>query len=222
MALLWPFPTRSPQQEGRTDQGWDLVGPPGGPVIAVASGTIHKAGPDPGGFGTDYPVMTLDNPYIVNGKKFTDIYYGHTHMAVPPGHVNAGQVIAHTGGGGFPQGGSGTLGEVEIGFGNPNAPGGIHTEYGPYMKAALQGAGTASQFGGPGDAGTAVASGPGDLAAGFLDPIAKTLADLAAPFKVFLWFTQANHWVRLFAGGFGVMFVFFGVSMLAKEMHGNG
>lgn len=54
----------------------------------------------------------------------------------------------------------------------------------------------------------------------FLDPLLRPLKDLAAPFQMLLWFTQANHWVRIFAGGFGVVFVFMGLTMLTKEVRG--
>ncbi|MGH7743500.1 MAG: hypothetical protein ACREQ5_01580 [Candidatus Dormibacteria bacterium] len=221
MTLLWPFPSRNPQQEGRTDEGWDLVSTPGGPVLTVAPGTIHKAGPDPGGFGVDYPVQTLDQPITIGGKTFDTIYYGHTHMTVTPGHYGAGMAIARTGGGGQPLGGSGSPGEVEIGFGDPNKAGGISNTYGPLMKQALNGAGAASG----GDTGGGVLGAISGAYNDLTNPITAVgdaITGAMAPFKVFLWFTQANHWVRIFAGGFGVVFVFFGVSMLAKEIHGNG
>lgn len=135
--LMWPFPTRSADQVGRTDEGLDLVSAPGGPVRAVAAGTVHRPlMADPGGFGTDYAIETLDTPVTVHGRTFREVYYGHTHTTTV-GHVDAGQVIARTGGGGLPRGGNGELGEVEIGFGNPNAVGGISWAWGQLMKAAL-------------------------------------------------------------------------------------
>ena len=131
-SLVWPFPTKDPSQMGRTDQGWDLVSTPGGEVRGIAAGTIHGPTiPDPNGFGSDYAIERLDRP--ISG--FTDVYYGHTHLAVT-GHVPAGAVIAHTGGGGYPRGGNGELGEVEVGFGNPNTA--VPWSNGPLMKAALQ------------------------------------------------------------------------------------
>ena len=130
--LVWPFPTKDPSQMGRTDQGWDLVSTPGGEVRAIAAGTIHGPTiPDANGFGSDYAIEHLDSPI----RGFTDVYYGHTHLALT-GHVPAGAVIAHTGGGGYPRGGNGELGEVEVGFGNPNT--GVPWSNGPLMKAALQ------------------------------------------------------------------------------------
>lgn len=66
------------------------------PVRAVASGTIVQLGPDPNGFGNSYPGEMLDSPVMGHNE----IYYGHTFL--DPGivgqHVQAGQVIAHTGG----------------------------------------------------------------------------------------------------------------------------
>lgn len=135
--LAWPFPVRSAAQVGRTDEGLDLVSSPGGPVLAVASGTVRRpAMADPGGFGYDYAIETLDAPVTVNGRTFREVYYGHTH-ATTTGHVSAGETVARTGGGGLPRGGNGEPGEVEIGFGNPNAVGGISWANGPLMKAAL-------------------------------------------------------------------------------------
>lgn len=135
--LLWPFEVKSASQMGRTDEGWDLVSTPGCPVLAVASGVVHNpTTADPGGFGYDYAIEHLDNAITVMGRTFQDIYYGHTHLSAT-GHVNAGQIIAHTGGGGYGRGGDGELGEVEIGFGNPNVGGGISWNYGPIMRAAL-------------------------------------------------------------------------------------
>lgn len=135
--LLWPFPAKSESQVGRTDEGLDLVSDPGGPVVAVAPGTVRRPlMADPGGFGNDYAIEHLDAPVIINGHTFNDVYYGHTH-ALMTGHVDAGQTIARTGGGGLPRGGNGEAGEVEIGFGNPNAVGGISWAWGALMKAAL-------------------------------------------------------------------------------------
>ncbi|MGH7743499.1 MAG: hypothetical protein ACREQ5_01575 [Candidatus Dormibacteria bacterium] len=47
--------------------------------------------------------------------------------------------------------------------------------------------------------------------------VGDAISQAAAPFKMLLWFTQANHWVRIFAGGFGAVFVFAGLTLLAKE-----
>lgn len=215
--LIWPFPHRDPSQEGRTDQGWDLVGPPGGPVRAVASGTFHMAGPDPGGFGTDYPVQTLDQPITFQGHTFNEIYYGHTHMAVPPGHYDQGTVIAHTGGGGLPAGGSGSLGEVELGFGDPNKPGGISQSYGGIMRAAMLGA---VNMANGGDPGTAVAA-TVDPYAG-LSAVGSAISGIASSLsgfnKMMTWISIPNHWTRILSGGVGIVLVFMGIMMLGREV----
>lgn len=133
--LVWPFESRSSSQIGRTDEGWDLVSNPGSVVKAVASGTIHgPARQDPGGFGYDYAIEHLDTPVVVGGRTFADIYYGHTHLSAS-GHVEQGQSIAHTGGGGYPRGGNGEAGEVEIGLGNPNVA--ISWSWGSLMRQLL-------------------------------------------------------------------------------------
>lgn len=73
---VWPFPTRNPGQYRRVDQGWDLqyAGTTPVPVLAVVSGTLQNAGPDPGGFGPGYPLLVLDTPVF----GYPAIYYGHT------------------------------------------------------------------------------------------------------------------------------------------------
>lgn len=217
MGLVWPFADKAATQQGRTDQGWDLIFPqPGLGVINVAAGTIHKAGPDPGGFGIDYPVLKLDQPISIGGHTFDSIYYGHTHMTVAPGHYEQGVVIARTGGGSQPLGGSGAPGEVEIGFGDPNVPGGISFSYGPLMKQALTDAN--SVITGADQSGASLF---GDAAGGLSD-IAGALgniADIAGKIgKLAIWLTVPTHWTRIFAGSFGIIFVFFGLSMIAKEV----
>lgn len=133
--LVWPFETRSTSQIGRVDEGWDLVAAPGAAVKAVVGGTVHgPARPDPGGFGYDYAIERLDSPITVGGRTFTDIYYGHTHVS-KTGHVQQGETIAHVGGGGYPRGGNGEAGEVEIGLGNPNVA--ISWSWGSLMKQLL-------------------------------------------------------------------------------------
>jgi hypothetical protein len=162
--LLWPYPGPPTLQTGRTDDGWDMQGPPGGPILAVAPGTMFAGGNDPGGFGTDYPVEHLDKVFSIGGQDFSDIYYGHTHIA-RSGHVNAGDLVAHTGGGAYPQGGDGYLGEVEIGFGDPTR-GTTSGAYGQLMKDAL---------GGGGLTGSATASGGGIV--GLLRDIVGSMFD---------------------------------------------
>lgn len=206
MGLVWPFPTRNPSQEHRTDEGWDLIGPPGGDVLAVAPGTFHMARPNPGGFGNDYPVEHLDTPIMVAGQSFSDVYYGHTHMVVPPGHYDSGVLIAHAGGGPYPLGGSGAVGEVEIGFGDPNVAGGIQYRYGPLMKEALNGAVAGGTVLSP--------SGP-QLAGGSADPtsslIGSAVTGLIAPYAMRLGFLL-----------FGAGLVLVGLVILLHVSEGTG
>ena|SRR6478672_7748990 len=118
---LWPFPTKGATKSQRVDQGWDLQysGTTPVPVVAVESGTLQKAGPDPGGFGPSYPVLMLDQRVL----GYPAIYYGHTFVdqSLVGKRVSRGQVIGHTGGlhsGGNAYGQSNWL---EIGFWN-NGP----------------------------------------------------------------------------------------------------
>lgn len=219
--LIWPFADKQATQQGRTDEGWDLVFPqPGLGVINVAAGTLHMAGPDPGGFGTDYPVLKLDTPITVNGQTFTSIYYGHTHMIVPPGHYAQGITIARTGGGSQPLGGSGAPGEVEIGFGDPNVPkgqpGSISFNYGPLMKQALGGA--VSNITGADQSGASLF---GD-SAGALAGIGSSLGDIAKSLTGFAtitaWLTKESSWVRILAGTAGSILVFTGIWTIGKEV----
>ena len=131
--IVWPFPTFNKSQFRRTDEGQDLQYPGTNPVPirAIASGTIVQLGPDPGGFGTAYPGETLDSP--ISG--FSEIYYGHVFL--DPGivgqHVQAGQVIAHTGG--LHSGGDAFSDPnwLELGFWPPS------WSHGPAMHALLTG-----------------------------------------------------------------------------------
>jgi hypothetical protein len=112
----WPFRTKSPSQYRRIDEGWDLQNNQVAEVLAMAPGTISQARPNPGGFGPNYPLETLDTP-VLGYKMF---YYGHVHIV--PGivgkHVNTGDVIAHT----EPSGNisAGLPNWLEVGFWDPS------------------------------------------------------------------------------------------------------
>ncbi len=97
-APSWPFPTRSPGQYRRVDQGWDLQYPGTRPVLvlAVAPGTLRNAGPDPQGFGPGYPLLVLDTPVL----GYPAIYYGHcfTDRGRVGRHVRQGEPVGMTGG----------------------------------------------------------------------------------------------------------------------------
>lgn len=96
----WPYPTKNPNQYKRIDQGWDLEASQPSDVLAVADGTVnvnHGADPCNGGngFGDTYPLEVLDKPIIIQGRKYTTIYYGHVQYT-KLGHVTAGTPIAKT------------------------------------------------------------------------------------------------------------------------------
>lgn len=140
--MTWPFPTKSPRQYSRVDQGWDLGATSGTVVRAVAAGVVGTASPNPGGFGNDYPYVVLDRP--ITGAPSDTMYYGHVHVrpAVVGRHVNAGDVIAVTstyrGQGGSPT----SPGWLEIGFarhamGAPAVRGRYPTWAGTLMKNLL-------------------------------------------------------------------------------------
>lgn len=138
---VWPFLTRTASQENRVDQGWDLQGIPGAPILAVASGTVGKSRPDPLGFGPDYPYLVLDN--IPGGAPSDTVYYGHTD--VDPNmvgqHVSAGDVIGHT----SLTGHNSPPGWLEIGFaqhgsGTPIQSSSGSTSAGLTIKQILNGA----------------------------------------------------------------------------------
>jgi hypothetical protein len=122
--FVWPFPTKSPSQFRRVDQGWDLqyAGTARTPILAVAPGRVVELGPDPGGFGQAYPGLILDRPR----GGIREIYYGHTFLA--PGavgkHVKAGQVIGYTGGPSSGGSAAGTPNWLEIGSFPPGPMGG--------------------------------------------------------------------------------------------------
>lgn len=127
-SVVWPYPVKSPSQNRRVDQGWDLeYTTMGNPVRAVVSGTInYNHGSDPcnggSGFGDTYPLEVMDKPVIVNGRKYTEIYYGHTNgdQSLNGKHVNAGTTIATTYD--CVNLGAGFIPWLEIGFWGPGGP----------------------------------------------------------------------------------------------------
>jgi len=106
----WPFPIKSPLQINRVDQGFDLEYNQPTNVLAVAPGTVSIAGHDPGGFGVDYPLLTLDSPIC----GYSQIYYGHVHVlqSALGTHLNTGDTIANT----DPHGVNSKPNWLEIGF----------------------------------------------------------------------------------------------------------
>lgn len=115
-ALVWPFGTKAVGQYQRVDQGWDLQGPPGGDIRAVAAGVVGLANRDPGGFGNDYPYVVLDQPFP--GAPSDTIYYGHVHVdpVLVGHHVATGQVIARANLSNPQNGSAAPAGWLEIGF----------------------------------------------------------------------------------------------------------
>jgi hypothetical protein len=122
--FVWPFPTKSPSQFRRIDQGWDLqaAGTAITPVLAVAPGRVTQLGPDPGGFGQAYPGLILDKPR----GGISEVYYGHTFLKAGEAgkHVRAGQVIGYTGGPTSGGDAAGLPNWLEIGSFPPGAMGG--------------------------------------------------------------------------------------------------
>lgn len=160
--VVWPFATENPSQWSQVDQGWDLNdSPPGGPVFAIASGTITALLNDPSGFGHNYPVERLDASI---GGPSNFVYYGHVTATVAVGqHVDQGQQIAttHTKSGD----GNGGPGHLEVGFaddkGNPIQRGSGATQAGQVMKQILS-SGQPGPGVGTSDSGSSSSS--GDLA----------------------------------------------------------
>lgn len=97
----WPFGDRSKTMLERVDQGYDLeFDTSNATVYAVADGTINlDHGPNPcnggTGFGNTYPIEVLNKPITVNGRTYTQIYYGHVNDT-KTGPVTAGEAIAQT------------------------------------------------------------------------------------------------------------------------------
>ncbi|HEX3542790.1 MAG TPA: glucosaminidase domain-containing protein [Acidimicrobiales bacterium] len=148
-AIVWPFDSKAPAQYQRVDQGWDLQGPPGGNIRAIAAGVLGRANRDPGGFGNDYPYVVLDQP--VAGAPSDTVYYGHVHLdpVLVGTHVAAGQVIAKANITDPQNGSAAPAGWLEVGWarhatGAPvNAGSGV-TAGGQFMHDLLIGAPVAS------------------------------------------------------------------------------
>jgi hypothetical protein len=88
---VFPFPKGEQFGWDRIDQGQDLKGPPGGPVLAIGPGTVSVGHDAFSGFGPFYAVETLSaGPWKGRG-----VYYGHT-KDTRTGPVRAGDVIALT------------------------------------------------------------------------------------------------------------------------------
>lgn len=87
----FPFPAGESFSWQRVDQGQDLQGPPGGPVLAIAPGVVSMASDSFSGFGPFYPVEAITGGPL----KGRGVYYGHTKIS-RMGPVNAGDVIAYT------------------------------------------------------------------------------------------------------------------------------
>lgn len=121
--LIWPLPTKDTSQYRRVDQGWDLQGTSGTPIYSIAAGTVSVANRNPGGFGNDYPILSLDKDI---GGPSKLIYYGHVHVlqSVVGQHVNAGQLIAHANVAYGENGSAAPPGWLEIGFGGSSPVGG--------------------------------------------------------------------------------------------------
>ncbi|MEI8187494.1 MAG: C39 family peptidase [Candidatus Saccharibacteria bacterium] len=117
--VVWPFSTKSATQYQRIDEGWDIQTFPGGGIYAIAPGTIKQLSPDPGGFGNDYPVESLDSSI---GGPSDWIYYGHVHVipSVVNQHVTAGQLIAYSNKAPNENGSAAPAGWLEIGFAKPS------------------------------------------------------------------------------------------------------
>lgn len=119
---VWPFPTKSPGEYRRVDQGWDLQYPGTTPVPirAMQSGTV-RVGSDPTGFGSSFPLLQLDQP--IGGNS--EVYYGHTFadVSLDGRHVTRGQVIGHTGGAHSGGNASADSNFLEVGFWPPGPMG---------------------------------------------------------------------------------------------------
>lgn len=150
MTPIWPFPGGVDwSQFRRDDEGVDLQYPGTTPVsiLAIVSGTLTTAGPDPNGFGMAYPLLNLDTPAM----GFTAIYYGHTFpdWSVVGKHVSQGDVIGQTGGATSGGNAAGLSNWLEIGFWVPTLGNGVN------MHAFLQGAtGSPSSAPPPGNPGS--------------------------------------------------------------------
>lgn len=73
----------------------------------------------------------------------------------------------------------------------------------------------------PSSGGGSAPAGGGD--SGTLGGIGSALGGIAEAMsgfgKIAVWLAVPNHWTRIFAGGFGVVFIVFGLRTIAKEVH---
>lgn len=126
MQPIWPFPGGVDwAQFRRDDEGVDLQYPGTTPVaiLAIVSGHLTTAGPDPNGFGMSYPLLELDE----NEQGFSAIYYGHTFpdYSKVGTHVKQGEVIGATGGASSGGNAAGLSNWLEIGFWVPTLGNGV-------------------------------------------------------------------------------------------------
>lgn len=126
MQPIWPFPGGVDwSQFRRDDEGVDLQYPGVKPVaiLAILSGHLTTAGPDPNGFGMSYPLLELDD----TSQGFSAIYYGHTFpdYSVVGSHVKQGDVIGRTGGASSGGNAAGLPNWLEIGYWIPTPGNGV-------------------------------------------------------------------------------------------------
>jgi hypothetical protein len=172
-----PFlPTGAPYTFERIDQGVDFKTKPGGPIVAPWPGVVSIARPNPGGFGTHYPLIRF-----TGGPHAGETWYiGHT-LAVKTGAVRAGDVVSHTGTGSESWMGNakGIPGHAEVG----KWPPGSMSAGGAVRGIVESGAGTpanAGDFGGTTAAGDAATSSGGDFAS---DPVGAIVKGLLGPIE---------------------------------------
>lgn len=97
----------------RVDQGQDIKTRPGGGIIAPGHGYVVATPTDPGGFGSNYPVVHFTSGPLAG----RDVYIGHTHAVLKVGaHFGPGDVLSHTGFGTPNEGNARTPGWAEIGL----------------------------------------------------------------------------------------------------------
>lgn len=72
----------------------------------------------------------------------------------------------------------------------------------------------------PSAPGGAPASGSDSGALGGISGALGGIADAMSGFgKIAVWLAVPTHWTRIFAGGFGIVFIVFGLRTIAKEVH---
>lgn len=112
----------------RVDQGVDLKGKPGQPVLAIGDAQVDAVKADPGGFGTAIYYTLLNGAHA--GQQ---IYVGHAQPTVKPGdQVAAGAPVARLLA--KPLGNATEPGWTEIGF----AAGGVPANNGNAFNSFLQ------------------------------------------------------------------------------------